>query len=777
MNGITDGFTFDDVTIVAENPRIRSVDGMVHVFATDWWNGRHPHSLVYRPITMVSFAFDYAAARSGETDPPPARLPDRAARAFHVQNILWHGAVSVAFFCLVLELFNAPGLALAAAALFAVHPVHTEAVDGIVGRAELMSACFAFLALLAARRAMRDDPRGASSAAVAGALLLLALLSKEQAAVIPVVPLLWLASLTRAEQAQMLRRSSFRWLMVSFVAAVAVYLAMRAAVLGLPVTSGAVQNLGLAVDNPLTSATGAARLLTPIRVFGEALRVLVFPRTLSADYSYAQLPLRASPDAATMACGLALVALATTAFLARRRAPPLTFALGFFLLSWALTSNILFTIGTIFGERLVYLPSAGICLAIAYLVTEAGSRLRARKAAAATITLLVLLAGARTWARNPDWNDNRTLFAAAAAASPHSCKASDGYAFELLAAGRPDEALPWVQRALVIHPTYPRAHQTMAKVLRTLANREKVQDRKQTLRAQSAEHARMLIEMFASSAGDGSELADAWDVLGCLALDSADPDHALEDFRKSSAAKPSYAPALLGSGSALAMQAERASDVPTRVRLREDALAQFERALAFDPGSVQARQNAASMLRSLAETNGDEADRADMLRKAEAYETRVAGTHHESGNLAAEASMHGTSGNRLLAEKRLDEALVEFKEAARLQPEAARGYLGIGTVLSARAEQEKDQTRRSALIDEAIRSFEHALVLEPDNASAHLDLGITYLRQRRDPARVVEHFRAYLSLAPDAPQREQVENTIRQMDALSGAIAPAPGRR
>ena len=83
------------------------------------------------------------------------------------------------------------------------------------------------------------------------------------------------------------------------------------------------------------------------------------------------------------------------------------------------------------------------------------------------------------------------------------------------------------------------------------------------------------------------------------------------------------------------------------------------------------------------------------------------------------------------------------------------------------AGQETDAGHKAALIDEAIRTFEHALVLEPDNPGAHMNLGITYLKERRDPAKVSEQFRSYLRLVPDAPQRAQMEETIRQMDALT----------
>ena len=741
VNGLRNGFTFDDLSLAAENQRLRSPAGVARVFTSDWWDGKTPQSLLYRPLTMASFAIDYAAGRSGETGPPPARLPDDAARPFHIQNLLWHGAACVAFYLLILELFARPGLALAAAALFAVHPVHTEAVNGIVGRAELMSACFTFFALVVAQRVFRDPSRSIAPAALAGALALAALLSKEQAIIVPFVPLLWLLPMTKKERNAKVRSKSFRNVTIALATATIVYLAMRGAALGSPFATGAIDHAPIVVDNPVKSATGAARLLTPLRVFGEALRVLVFPKTLSADYSYDQLPLIHSMDAATAGSAFILLALAGAVFVLRKRSPAASFGIGFFLLSFTLTSNIPIVIGTIFGERLLYLGSAGACLAVACGLIAAGKRFNLRNVATGAIAALVLLAAARTWARNADWKNNQTLFASAAAASPRSCKALDGYGSELLTAGRPKDALPWAERALAIYPSYPGAHQTLAKSLRAIANDEQDPARKAELRAKATEHAQALIAIYSASIGSAEGLADAWNVLGGLALDQGHVDDAVTNYRKSLELAPAFVPAVVGLGAALEAQAERASGTQTAEQLRDAATKQFNQAVALDPGNVEARRN------------------AELLRGA------------TTGDAAATANMHGLSGTRLLQEKRFAEAVAEFREAAKLQPQAARGFLGLGSALVSQAGEETDAKQKAALIDEAIRSFEHALVLEPDNPGAHMNLGITYLNQRRDPAKVAEQFRAYLRLVPDAPQRAHMEETIRQMDALAARPA------
>jgi Flp pilus assembly protein TadD len=463
LNGLGNGFAFDDVAIAAENPRIRSIEGIGRTLTTDWWAGATSRTLVYRPIALVTLSADYAAARLGEAGPPPPRLPDRAAFSFHLQNVLWHAAASVALYLLVSEMFSVPALGFLTAALFAVHPVHTEAVYGIVGRAELLSAFLVFSCLIVSWRVLRDNPAGLGRPALAGFLLGLAALSKEYAIVIPAVPLLWLFLRSPEERRSIAARRSFRVLMASLVAAVVVFLALRAAVLGSITGVGdAPANLN-DPNNPIATAEGAARWLTPVRVFGEVARLMVFPRTLSADYSFRQIPLVSSPDLPTAVCLMCLIGLAATAIVLRRISPAASFGILFFFLTWALTSNFIVPIGTILGERILYLPSAGICLAVASGLVAAGKRFRVPVAVATTSILL--LGATRTWARAADWKDNLTLFESAAQASPLSCKVHYNLAVELRLAGRTREAAFHLERALHLGPNDAKIHNNLAGIL------------------------------------------------------------------------------------------------------------------------------------------------------------------------------------------------------------------------------------------------------------------------------------------------------------------------
>jgi tetratricopeptide (TPR) repeat protein len=170
-------------------------------------------------------------------------------------------------------------------------------------------------------------------------------------------------------------------------------------------------------------------------------------------------------------------------------------------------------------------------------------------------------------------------------------------------------------------------------------------------------------------------------------------------------------------------------------------LKQFELALALDPGNAEAQQDAAVTMRALADSAGDDRARADLLARAGGYESRAMAAQSEKGDAAALANLHGLSGTRLLGEHRLSEALAEFREAARVQPSAARGFVGVGTVLAAQAESETNAARKAALLDESVRSFEHAIEVEPGNPDAHLNLGIITLRRHGDPNVVARQFR------------------------------------
>lgn len=149
-------FTYDDREIIRENPRIRDLKTPARYLATSWWDSPEK-SREYRPATMASFALNHAVA-------------GLKAAPYHAVNILLHGLACALLWLLIVRFFASPPLALAASLLFAIHPVHVEAVAGVVGRAELLvmvgflAALLAAQALLARAQAGKVQARQDSSA-------------------------------------------------------------------------------------------------------------------------------------------------------------------------------------------------------------------------------------------------------------------------------------------------------------------------------------------------------------------------------------------------------------------------------------------------------------------------------------------------------------------------------------------------------------------------------------------------------------------------------------
>jgi len=102
------------------------------------------------------------------------------------------------------------------------------------------------------------------------------------------------------------------------------------------------------------------------------------------------------------------------------------------------------------AERLLYLPSVGFCAGVAWLFVALGRRTGARRLAAAGVGIVVVLYGARTMARNLDWRDAETIYAATVRDAPECFAAHFNYSAILLGQGKNEPALEYAQKAYAI---------------------------------------------------------------------------------------------------------------------------------------------------------------------------------------------------------------------------------------------------------------------------------------------------------------------------------------
>lgn len=373
-NTLGHGFVWDDNTIVLGDPAIRSVSNIPLFFARSYWGEADPEFKLYRPLVQATLTIDWAI---GGGSPVP----------FHATNLLLHVLATVLVYLLFRELRADLAWAFLGAALFGVHPVHTDAVDSIVQRAEVLSAIGVVGGFLAA---LRGRWWLLAVCAVVGYF------SKETAATLPVLIAAWRVFGDRRP----------RWpAYVIPIGLLVAYGVVRWRVLG--TATGTYAAFG--------DASLAVRALTMTWVFGEYARLLVVPWPLCADYAVNVNPhvrVTSAGDARFVVSACVLAALVVAWCVAARRRWSGAFWGAWVAVALVPVSNVLVPIGAIQAERFLYLPSVGACALLALLFS--------RPEAVRVGLLAILLFGALTLARNPVWRDNASLLDARMADAPEN---------------------------------------------------------------------------------------------------------------------------------------------------------------------------------------------------------------------------------------------------------------------------------------------------------------------------------------------------------------------
>lgn len=486
---LRNGFALDDVPLVRDNPDIRSVAGIPRLFTLPYWNTGE-HAGAYRPVTMASFALQRAVLGAS-----PA--------GFHLVNVLLHALVSALVWLAARRAGAYYGTAMLTGLLFAVHPVHAEAVANVAGRAELLAAAGVLGAWIAHRR----KRWGAAALLYLGAVL-----SKESAVLAPV---LFLADdLLIAREDRSARRGGAWPAYVAYGGGFAVAIALRVAALGGPGAAEAT----IFLDNPAAFEGSFARIATGLWTLALHLKLFVWPARLVSDYSFDAIPVvRTASDARFWAGSALAIACAVTLRSCWRGGRRTAFlALAGALLFVLPASNLLFPSGTIFAERLAYLPSFGLCLLLGHLAAGFASkgfwprdtRVRAIGVVVAAAVALVALS-ARAALRGADWKDNLTLSLADAASQPRSAKLHAGAGIALEAAGRDAEAERSLRRAVTLWPDYAQARFNLALLLSRRGARDEA-----------------IVELRAAVA-TGTRNPRPWDALVALLAESGRTEEAL----------------------------------------------------------------------------------------------------------------------------------------------------------------------------------------------------------------------------------------------------------
>ncbi len=406
-NAFGTGFPLDSRALILQDPRVHALSRQnlaLILQRTYWWPSGE--SGLYRPITTLSYLFNYAILGNAQQ-----------AAGYHWFNLLVHGVNVVLVYLLGLRLVRRTWPAAFIAGVWAVHPVLTEAVTNIVGRADLLAAFAVLAGLLAYLKS--TEAVGWRRLAWLAALMAAATIgvfSKESAVVLPGVVLLY-------ELAWWGDRRPLRGLLAGGAALVPPLAALayqRSVVL-----SASGPAVFPFTDNPIVGAGFWTGRLTALGVMARSLGLMVWPATLSCDYWYAQIPFARGSVSDWVAWSVVAAAFAAIGVLFWRRRRAAFFAAAFAVLAYLPASNLLFPSGTIMAERLLYLPSVGVMACLVMAVYALGTRVRWTPAAPVTLMLIAAAFVVRTWIRNPDWNDELSLAMSAVRTSPNSFKSHE----------------------------------------------------------------------------------------------------------------------------------------------------------------------------------------------------------------------------------------------------------------------------------------------------------------------------------------------------------------
>jgi hypothetical protein len=455
---IVNGFVFDDRPIVEFNSRVHTLARWWEAFGQAYWP---PHwgNTNYRPLTILSFAVQWA-------------IGDGSPIVFHGVSIALYVAACLAVLSLARLVLPAMA-AWAVAALFAVHPVHVEAVANVVGQSELLVALSSVLATTAYVR-LRTAPRVPTEAgcvavggpaglplpriAAIGALYGTACFSKETGFLLPA--LLIAAELTvvttQLEAARRTLLARARELRTLYAVCAAIgfgYLLVRRSVLG---------GFGDLPSIVLARLSNEQRLLTMLGVVPEWVRLLVWPSQLSADYSPPRITLILSPTTAVIPgviIVLGVVVLAIAGWRTRRRVT--TFGLLWLAVTIFPVSNVILRSGVILAERTLFLPSVGALLAIGAMSAWTGERIATLRRPlpltvaapiAVAVAIVLSLGAVKSATRAGVWRNSDVFFAQIVEDAPLGYRAHHLHGVWLFDTGRRAEGERHLRAAIAMFP-------------------------------------------------------------------------------------------------------------------------------------------------------------------------------------------------------------------------------------------------------------------------------------------------------------------------------------
>jgi len=467
LNSLGCGFVFDDVSAIKDNKDLLPSTPISNLFNNDFWGipmYKEQSHKSYRPLCVLSFRLNYFIHG---LDPC----------GYHLLNVILHLMVTLLFHNVSRNYVNAK-TSFFAAMIFAVHPVHTEAVTGVVGRAELLSAIF-FLITLKEYNLCYD--RSPWHLLLACGSSCLAMLSKEVG--VTVIGLcivselfvkqnihkqfLKLLNSKKSMELKMDKGLLFRLLLLLMTLALLLIFRIQK-------LQGASLPVFTKFDNPASHAEGLSKLLTYSYLPCLNLWILLCPTQLCCDWTMGSIPLLQSisdPRIIAIITFTSITILFTLKILLaeEKHSKQILLSSAWIIIPFLPASNIFFPVGFVIAERVLYIPSMGLCLLVSLGYQKIIKQCKSvNKSFQILFYLFLISQSIKTMTRNLDWSDEKSIFLSGLTVNKNNAKLYNnvGHAFE--SQKNYNEALLFFKEAVNVQPNDIGAHINIGRTLNHL---------------------------------------------------------------------------------------------------------------------------------------------------------------------------------------------------------------------------------------------------------------------------------------------------------------------
>ncbi|XP_064462574.1 protein O-mannosyl-transferase Tmtc3-like [Ornithodoros turicata] len=726
------GLVFDDIAAIKENRDIRPTTPITNLLHNDFWGTplvKEESHKSYRPVTVFTFRINYA-------------IHGLDSFGYHLVNVFLHCLVCVFYHRMCLSLVPS-FTSLLAALLFSVHPIHTEAVTSIVGRAELLSALFYLGALyfyIYSAQVVSSSCVGQCLVTVL--LAVAAMLCKEQGLTVVAVCCVF----------ELVHRKQHFWSASGFLKPwkhskeamhrVCILGASAAAILWwrlrwngphTPAFSG--------IENPATLTQSPWRQLTYAYLVGLNAWLLVFPSSLCCDWTMGSVPLVTSLSDVRNLATLVTFCICAQAGRAALRIEdrfrvPLVMALSMLVIPYLPASNVFFTVGFVVAERVLYLPSMGFCLLVALGFARLCRNHQYEGILKVCLIALLMSHVTKTFLRNYDWWSEQSLYSAALRVNDRNAKMHNNMGRALENVNMYQEAYMHYKKAITLQPDDIRGHLNIGRMLIIL---EKFTDAESVLQ----EALTLLAKPNKNRTRVPRVTSTHLRLYLCLAslISKDDRRHQEADqlYKQVMRLRPDFAEAYISRGDFL-LRTNRTEEAQNMYEIalglddtnpdvlynlgvvhmehgrNEEALGLFDRALKLDPGHQHVLQNSAVLVRGTG-------------RKNERLERIVHGSGGEDRyfHLAMLA----------LAKKDTSTAEMMFRRSVAVQPNQRSALFNLALLLS-------DQQRPM----EAMTFLKQLLKYHPNHIEGLVLLGDINFNHLRDIEAAETCYLRILSLNP-----------------------------